>query len=258
MPIIISAPHAQSKIHDRKIRNRIALCDYEIWKCSDPLTDRLKEFSCAKYIQKAKTHRLVCDLNRPPNELAFHNHDFFGRPVFKKGKKFSKKEKSLILKEYWLPYHEKLEKKIQEIDSKTKNPLLVIEYHNTSGDHPLNQQHEYMPGFVLSNLGEPITGRKTKKYPHISAPAKLLKFLQKEITKTMNVRVEINEIYEGGYNTSWLSKLDTKNPLYTIQIEYNLDFVANPISKHTDLKALHLMQTALNKALIKLYRTLSK
>ncbi len=253
MPIIISAPHAQSEIKDRKLRKRIKLSDYEIWKCSDPFTNQLKEFKCAKHKQIGKTHRLICDLNRPPNKDAFHHKDFFKRTVFKPKQFFSKKEQTELIEKYWTPYHNKLEKKIMKIDSRAKNPLLVIEYHNTSGDHPLNTRHEYMPSIVLSNLGEPITGKKSKKYPHISMPAKYLKFLEKEIRSNLSVTTEVNEVYHGGYNTKWLSSLETKNKLYVVQIEYNLDFIHNPISKRIDWQALKIMQQGLNKSIQSLY-----
>jgi N-formylglutamate amidohydrolase len=180
MPIIISAPHAQSKIRDKNIRKRIELTDYEVWKCSDPYTERLREFSCAKYIQKGRTHRLVCDLNRPPDDRAFHHKDFFKPTVFHKGKFFNKKEQKELIEKYWIPYHRKLENRIMKIDAKSKEPLLVIEYHNTSGDHPLNSRHEYMPAIVISNLGEPITGKKTKKHLTYQCQQNILNFLKKK------------------------------------------------------------------------------
>jgi N-formylglutamate amidohydrolase len=254
MPIIISAPHAQSTIRDKKLRKRIRLTDYEVWKCSDPYTDRLKEFTCAKYIQKGRTHRLICDLNRPPDDRAFHHKDFFKRTVFKKGEFFSVHEQKELIEKYWIPYHFKLEKKIKKVDQKSSKPLLIVEYHNTSGDHPLNTRHEYMPAIVISNLGEKATGRKTKNSPHISMPVKYIKFLEKSIKENLKITTEINDVYHGGYNTLWLSQIKTKNRLYVVQVEYNLDFIHNPISQKVDLKALKIMQKGLNKSLQSLYK----
>jgi|FLOH01.1.fsa_nt_gi N-formylglutamate amidohydrolase len=261
-PIIISAPHAQSKISDKIIRNRIRLSDYEIWKCSDPFSGQLKEFTCAWHKEIGKTHRLLCDLNRAPNENAFHKFDFFHRKVFKHRQGFSKKEKQEILKKYWLPYHDTIATKILELDSKNPPLILVIEYHNTSGDHPLNKLKEYMPGIILSNLGAPNTGARGKKKLHTSMPASQMKFLKNAIYEALKIPVEINQIFHGGYNTKWLSqlhyKLKTKAKIYAVQIEYNLDFVFNPISKKTDKKAMKIMQKAINKAIIELYKHLLK
>jgi hypothetical protein len=94
-------------------------------------------------------------------------------------------------------------------------------------------------------------------------PAKHIKFLEKEIKKNLKITTEINEVYHGGYNTLWLSQLKTKNRLYVAQIEYNLDFIHNPISQKVDLKALKIMQIGLNKSFKALYnfiqgKTLSK
>lgn len=266
-PIIISAPHAQSKITDKKFRKRIKLNDYEIWKCSDPFTGSLKEFTCAWHKEIGKTHRLVCDLNRSPDKKAFHKYDFFKRRVFHLGQEPKETEKEEILKKHWLPYHDNLANKIMQLDkivSRRKGPkvILVVEYHNTSGDHPLNQKHEYMPSIILSNLGAPQTGEAGKKKHHISMPSKYLSFFKTRISEQLKLNVEINKIFRGGYNTRWISrlhhKLKTKSRIYVVQVEYNLDFIFNPISKKTDRKALQIMQKGLNKALVKLYKYILK
>ncbi|MBL4693890.1 N-formylglutamate amidohydrolase [Candidatus Gracilibacteria bacterium] len=261
MPIIISAPHAQTKITDKKMRKRFALSDYQIWKCSDPFTSKLKQFNCAKYIQIAKTHRLVCDFNRPPNEKAFHDKDFFGNKVFKKGEQFKKKEQKENLEKYWHPYHNKLKKKILKLDSKTKDKAtLIIDFHNTSGDHPLTKQHQYMPSIVISNLGKQNTGRSNKN--HTSISAKNLQFFQNSIKQHLPLSVEINEIFHGGYNTLWFHELShelkTKTKIYALQLEYNLDHVFNPLSKRLDNKALRTLHQGLNKAIQELFEKLNK
>lgn len=260
-PIIISAPHAQSSIEDKSLRNRIALSDYEVWKCSDPFTDELKLFTCARYKQIAKTHRLICDLNRPPNENAFHKEDFFGRKVFKKGKGFSTKEKKAILEKHWKPYHQELDDKILALDKEGHKIILVVEFHNTSGDHPLNTSHAYMPSLIVSNLGQSGSGNKTIENPHISIPAKHLRFFQKEIDALLPLRTEINGVFHGGYNTLWLSqaqkRLKTKAKVYSVQLEYNLDLLVNPLTKRRDRKAQEILHKALNTAVKNLYKKLS-
>ncbi|PIR54895.1 hypothetical protein COU74_04110 [Candidatus Peregrinibacteria bacterium CG10_big_fil_rev_8_21_14_0_10_36_19] len=261
LPIIISAPHAKSTIEDKEIRNRIKLSDYEIWKCSDPFTGQLTEFTSASYKIVGKTHRLVCDLNRAPNEQAFHKFDFFHRKVFNHKQGFNKKEKKDILKNHWLPYHDQIATKILELDSKKPPAILVVEYHNTSGDHPLNKSKQYMPSIILSNLGTPKTGGKGKEKNTPSLPGPQMQFLKKTIQEELNLSVKINEIFQGGYNTKWISqlhkKLKTNAKVYAVQIEYNLDIIYNPISKRRDKKAMQIMQTALNKAIVKLYNSLA-
>ena len=78
LPIIISAPHSQVTIDDKALRKRIALTDYQIWKCSDPHTHKLNLLTCSKFKHVAQIHRLVCDLIRKADiKLAFHDFDFF-------------------------------------------------------------------------------------------------------------------------------------------------------------------------------------
>ena len=82
LPIIFVAPHACSTI-EGDLRSRYALTDYEIWRCSDPYTDQLSEFTCASIHHVAKVNRLVCDLNRAPHiDKAFRETDFFGNDAF--------------------------------------------------------------------------------------------------------------------------------------------------------------------------------
>ena len=200
LPIIISAPHAQSEILDDNIRERIALSDYEIWKCSDPFTGDLEQFTCASFKHVATTHRLICDFNRRPEpKYAFHEEDFFGRTVFKPGQEFSHGEKQELIDKHWFPYHKEILESVKTLDQEGHEIILIIDYHNTSGDHPLSQHHEYMPSIVLSNLGEEFDGHGAK----VSVPAMCLQFLAEKISTHLEVGVEINTVFKGGFNTVW-------------------------------------------------------
>ena len=93
IPVIFVSPHAHTLV-DQTLKERFALTDHEIWKCSDPYTDKLDEFTCTSFKHTADVSRLVCDLNRAPNtEDAFREFDFFGRKVFKDSQEFTAKEK---------------------------------------------------------------------------------------------------------------------------------------------------------------------
>lgn len=261
-PIILCAPHAQTAIKDHKIRNRLALSDYEIWKCSDPYTGDLQEFTCAQYVHVATTHRLVCDFNRAPNiENAFHDFDFFGRPVFKKDQAFSESEKAEHIKKYWEPYHNDIADSIRNLDDEGHEIIFVIDYHNTSGDHPLTSQREYMPTLVVSNLGAFDTGKKNSRDAQITLPEEYMSELKATISDKLPLPVEINKIYKGGYNLVWLSKLKEqlglKAKLYAIQLEYNLDLIYNPLTKHLDKDAKHKLEGGLNDAIVELYKNMS-
>ena len=153
LPVILVAPHACNTIPDN-LKNRYALTDEQIWKCSDPYTNQLDEFTCASAKHTADVSRLVCDLNRSPNTYdAFREFDFYGRKVFKDDQNFSKYEKENLLMKHWYPFHQAIADSIQDLDNAGNEVILLIDYHNTAGGHALNRNNDYMPSMVLSNLG---------------------------------------------------------------------------------------------------------
>ena len=261
-PIIITAPHAKTTIDDPSLRQRIRLTDFEIWKCSDPFTSELKDFTCAAKKHIAKTHRLICDLNRAPDPTdCFHTKDFFGRSVFKPGKGLSQAEKKQLIRDHWYPFHEAVEQSIVELDKTDPGVILVVDYHNTSGDHPLGADKRYMPGFILSDLDGTVDANTGKVVNGKLLPKKYLKKLKENLEDQIHIPVETNEIYHGGFDMKWYlslkERLNLKSKLYAVQIEYNLDFIVNPITQKLDKKALSTMQKALNKALEKTYQSMT-
>jgi formiminoglutamase len=254
--IILVAPHAKSTIDDPKWRDRIALTDYEIWKFGDPLTDKISEFTSAASIHLGPNHRLLCDQNRSPEiEKTFRDEDFFGRPIFKPGQAPTNTEKEELIKKYWWPFHCQVADSVKKLDQENPGKILIIDYHNTAGDHPLNEHHDYMPSMIISNLGQHYHGTRENDEDVISMPGKHMRFLSQAIEAQLPLHVEVNKVYRGGYNTRWFSDLqkEVESEVYTVQIEYNLDYVHNPISRTIDEEALKTMQTALNQAIEMLY-----
>lgn len=260
LPIIMVAPHAHSTINNG-LRKRVALSDWEIWKCSDPFTGQMKEFTCATFKHVAKVNRLICDLNRAPNvHNAFREMDFFGRQVFKEGKEFTTTEKENLLMRFWHPFHQEIIESVHKLDDGKNEVILMVDYHNTAGDHALNQDRDYMAAMILSNLGAQTTGKKDEHHPVISMKPNHIAHLRDFLAEDLQISVEINTIYTGGYNLYWYAHLrdmlKTKAKIYSVQIEYNLDYIYNPISHQIDEKALHKMQRSINKGLISLYNTI--
>ena len=254
LPIILVAPHACSIIPD-SLRDRYALTNEQIWNCSDRFTDELNEFTCPYAKHTAEVNRLVCDMNRAPNtEDAFREFDFYGRKAFEDGQELNINEKENLLMKYWYPFHQGIADSIQALDEEGHPAILLVDYHNTAGGHALNRQNEYMPSMILSNLGSETAHENREG---ISIPYEYLFDLQSSIGETLGLSVETNCIYRGGYNLYWYTHLkDVLNinaNIYAIQIEYNLDYIFNPISQTFDQKALELMQIALNDGLASTY-----
>ena len=263
-PIILTAPHACSKITDKSILDRVTLSEYELFKFSDPFTSEFEEFTCASFKHAADAHRLVCDFNRAPTiRDAFHNKDFFGRTVFKPGKEFTEDEKRLHLEKYWWPFHNKIVDSIFKLDEEGHSVILLVDLHNTSGDHPIGTTGRYMPSVVISNLGKGIGSVEGKTDANASVesiPMKHLSFFQDHVSSKLGVSVEMNTVYKGGYNIIWMKQLrkelNINAKLYAVQIEYNLDYVFNPISKKVDREAMSIMYKSFNDALGELYERL--
>jgi hypothetical protein len=261
LPIILVAPHSHSTVPS-SLAERMALSEYEIWKCSDPYTDLLDEFTCASRKHTAEVSRLICDLNRAPNaENAFRDFDFYGHQVFRDGEGLTPAEKEDLLTRYWFPFHEKIVDSVLELDREGNEVILLVDFHNTSGDHPLNNQNDYMPSMILSNLGAENTGESTRDNPTISLPHDDLDLLRDAIMDRLDISVEINRVYRGGYNLHWYASLpeilDLNARVFSVQIEYNLDYVFDPSTRRFDRHALKLMQTGLNESLEWLYENLS-
>jgi N-formylglutamate amidohydrolase len=263
MAIIFSAPHAQTQIEDSLLKERIALSDYQIWKASDPYTDSLDIFTCADKKHIANTHRLICDFNRAPDiRYAFREKDFFGNNIFVKNQLWTQQEKESFLEKYWKVYHNEIIQSIEELDAKGENVILLVDYHNTSGDHPINERKDYMPSIVISNLGRHIDGKTDKNHPILSLPSKYMNILENQIKKELPLSVEVNGVYSGGFEVQWFrhlsGKVSPKAKLFAVQIEYNLNFIVNPLTKKIDLEALEILQKGLNTALTLMHQHLKE
>ncbi|MBU1018062.1 N-formylglutamate amidohydrolase [Patescibacteria group bacterium] len=254
LPIILVAPHASSVIPE-PLRDRYALSGEEIWRCSDRFTDELNEFTCPYAKHTAEVNRLVCDMNRAPNtEYSFREFDFYGQKVFEDDRELTVNEKENLLMQYWYPFHQEIVHSIQELDKDGAEVILLVDYHNTAGDHALNSNNDYMTSMIFSNLGSEDAYENQEG---LSIPYDYLFELQNFIDEGIGISAEINRIYKGGYNLYWYTHLknilNLNAKIYAIQIEYNLDYVFNPISQTFDRKALGLIQESLNRGLEAMY-----
>ena len=254
LPIILVAPHASSVIPE-SLRDRYALNGEEIWRCSDRFTDELDEFTCPYAKHTAEVNRLVCDMNRAPNtEDAFREFDFYGQKAFKDSQELTVNEKENLLMQYWYPFHQEIVQSMQELDQDGAEVILLVDYHNTAGDHALNSNNDYMTSMILSNLGSEDAYANQEG---VSIPYDYLFELQNFIDEGLGISAEINRIYRGGYNLYWYTHLknilNLNAKVYAIQIEYNLDYIFDPISKTFDADALDNMQNCLNQGIESMY-----
>jgi N-formylglutamate amidohydrolase len=183
-----------------------------------------------------------------PRRNGFPRNRFFREECFKEGAKYTPDEKQDFLKRFWWPFHNDVEKSVLELDQKDEKKIFIIDYHNTSGDHLLGPDQKFMPAMVISNLYG------------TTFPQNSLYQLKTEIEKRLPIPVVLNDIYHGGFDIQWFSQISERKKiqsnLYCIQIEYNLDFIHNPLSHGVDLRAKKIMETALNEAIEVVYDSL--
>ena len=117
-----------------------------------------------------------------------------------------------------------------------------------------------MPSIVICNLGKNIDGKKDADHPIVSIPSKYLNILEVEIKKNLPLSVENNGVYSGGFDVQWFrglrGKIDIQAKLFALQIEYNFDFIVNPLTQKTDLQALQILQVGINDALCVMHEQL--
>lgn len=248
-PLIISAPHACATVSD-KIKNRLNLTDYQIWKFSDPFTKETSFYPKAFFHNIGNIHRLCCDLSDGTlPDRPFRVYDFYGNLIYKKGKEFSKKERQYFLDNFAKQFRENIINAISELAKKGYKKILIIDHHNTASDHLAGQTGEYMPIITVCNGGAKNTGKHIKN-EIISCPPKFLKTFKQTFENSLGLPTEINCVYKMSNTIRWLVKSVRprfpKIELYGIFLEYNLSLIHNPITKTNDLQARDIIHKTIN------------
>ncbi len=249
-PVIISVPHSVSEIA-KKFRDRLALSDFEIWQMSDPYTEETCIYPQAHAIRKAKAHRILGDLNRDRDSKdMFRKNDFYGRKIWKDEKELSDKEKEENLEQFWDPFRNDIRKSFKELNDSGFKKILFIDHHNTAIDHPANKG-QYLPPINLGNYGN--SKGELEKTPISSSPEIITAF-QKFIAEELpELTVEMNMVYKGSSLVRFVrDEIKPEFPdceIHAIHLEYNLNFIFNPLSKKVDETAKKRLHEGINSGI---------
>ena len=254
LPLIISAPHAQTKIPE-VFRKRIDLGEYEIWQMSDPFSDETCEHPHAFAIEIGKNHRTLGDFNRDKSaKNLFPTHDFYGRKIWRAKCELTDREKQDLLDEFWTSYRKKLKKHFRALVKTGAKKILFVDHHNTAIDHPI-KGGEYAPPIIIGNFGEHKTGEEID-IP-TTASKKTMKVFQAKLEKNLpSLTIEINKIYRGDSILRFVR--DEIRPLFpgvkiqAVILEYNLNFIWNPLTHRRDRVAQKKLTTGINTAITEL------
>jgi hypothetical protein len=179
----------------------------------------------------------------------FREKDFYGRTIFKPGQEFTSEERAAILAQHAKDYRDQIAQSVEKLVAEGQKDILVVDHHNTAGDHPVHHNKAYMPVVTFCNGGLQDTGEQTDDEV-FSASAQHLMTMKRVFEEQTSIPAEINTIYRQSHTLRWV--MNDIAPLYEgvrihgIFIEYNLSMIHNPISKQNDLHALEKLRTAFN------------
>ncbi|MDA1079520.1 MAG: N-formylglutamate amidohydrolase [bacterium] len=244
LPLVICAPHACVSISS-KARTKIALSDYEIWKYNDPFTEEtsLHPNSFAHIV--GNINRICCDLSfgESPMRLS-RKTDFYGNNLYLPGKSLTREELANYLEKYAKPYRESITAAVRELQAAGHKKILVIDHHNTAGDHPVGRTGRYMPMLTVCN-GEGSG--------NISCPTGYLQTFARTFKESFGYPAEINDIYSMGHTIRWLVESVQKEfsdiQIHGFLLEYNLNIIHNSVTKKNDLHAKEILLNSINSGI---------
>ena len=221
MPIIVSVPHG-GEIIAPEMYDRTLLSRSDIFSDGDPLTREIYDFRHqVAYYFETTIARATVDLNRSPDDLPPANqdgvvksHTVTGKGIYRKNRVPSKDTVRLLLKKYYKPYHDGLEKR-----SKERRLFCGLDCHTMLDRAPHNSPdpEKRRPFICLSNrgdqLGIKVRGRRLTCPPEMLHS--LRRCLQEQFPEEAH-SITLNNPFLGGHIVRQHSR-----HLPWIQIELN-------------------------------------
>jgi len=221
LPIIISVPHG-GEIIAPEMFDRTLLSRKDIFSDGDPLTREIYDFKHdVEFYFESTIARATVDLNRSPDDLppinqdgVIKSHTVTGKVVYHNNRIPNEKTLRLLLKKYYKPYHEGLEKK-------SRKPYLFcgIDCHTMLNKAPVTSPTpgKQRPFICLSNNGDQqgnrVRGRRLTCSPEMIRS--LARFLKRHFPNERN-NISLNDPFLGGHIVRRHSK-----KLPWIQLELN-------------------------------------
>ena len=251
IPILFSSPHSGKEVPPevKSLLNEQFLgyfpdTDFDVDKLYDFAPKMGAHFLCAKYC------RCVIDLNRGPKDVPLYSdgrkttglypqQTFTGEAIFKNP--LCDELKNSILKDYYLPYHNKLADTLEVIHSKF-GVALLIECHSIKRHVP-SIHSEKLPDIIIgtadgTSLPEDMTALTSK------------------IFQTEGFVTALNHPFKGGFITRHYKNLERK--IFSLQIEMSKDIYLNDKTDKIDEKKSKRIKDTLIKLTENLAKLLSK
>ena len=227
LPMLVSVPHGGMTVPEQ-YRRRLQMSPLEIAIDGDTWTGELYDFrGKVQAFQVADVARILVDLNRGTHDLPDRNPDgvvktrsVSGKFIWARGQELTDKEISELLEAYYHPYHQALERFVQNRDLK-----LAVDCHTMLRRDPTGKPgHRKMrPVFCISNRGSQDGSRDNE---HLTASPEVMeqfrRLLEQRFAHLAGLSeaglVRINDPFRGGYITAYHGK---RSPFPWIQLEIN-------------------------------------
>jgi N-formylglutamate amidohydrolase len=245
-PLVICAPHAKTTV-EPDIAKRLLLDEYQIWQFGDPFIDETCQHPQAHAILIGESNRLVQDPARPHmTHDMYHTHTFYGQKIYKDSCEFTEAERAQYREKYAASYIRRLDKAVQELVDRGEKKILVIDHHNTAGDHRVGQTGQYMPVITFCSSLDESVGVS-------AAPEEMVKNMQRAFTDKTGLSAEINHVYSSSnisrYVRDTLAGRHEDVQINCVFIEYNLSLIHNPLTRKSDTEAILKMRDAINASI---------
>ena len=196
----------------------VCITQKDLFDDSDPFVVELYDVGdTVQRVIKTNIARAFVDLNRAPDDLAPQNPDgliksttCYQKPIYTNQP--DEPLQNIIIDKYYKPYHESIQKSMQELDVK-----YCFDCHTMASVAPNiapDGNNSKRPAFCLSNRD----GN--------SAPNDTVQLLSECISECYGVSesdISINDPFHGGY----ITRTHGNNPIPWIQIEMNRDLYLN-------------------------------
>ena len=213
-PVLISIPHGGTLIPN-ELKDKLVIGKREIFEDIDPFTQNIYDLKDkVTAVLKTDIARTFVDLSRSTNDLPPKNpdgiiksHTCFGKIIYKEHQQPDEALIKLLLKKYYLPFHDELKDAIE----KNKSSLnFCLDCHTMEAVGPAisPDSGKERPLICLGNrFGE-------------AAPNQLIEKIRLSFIKIFKLNesdVTVNKPFAGGFITRYYGN----NPLPWVQIEMN-------------------------------------
>jgi len=221
LPLLISIPHGGTLIPE-DIKDNVCLSDLDLLDDSDAFTIEIYDIGHkAQNVIKSDIRRAIVDLNRsldqrPPDhpDGIIKSHTCYGKEVYQKEKPLNLYQIDLLIRSYYLPFHETLKNALIDMVDTIK---LALDCHSMAAIGPeiSNDYGKNRPLMCLGNLWGQTSSHETMQH------------LADCFSRSFNINrkdISMNVPFAGGY----ITKTYGKQTIPWIQVEMSRELYLVP------------------------------